>query len=545
MVGKVLAFTEDAVLPVSTVFDIIRELADGGVEKCDPQIITQVSSLNQLPLESSSMEVVIFLCRLIELPSEHLLREISRVLKPDGTVLLVFHSQSAAGATDKTSALERQLLLVGFLEAKVLQLKLNSASDGQFFTVKARKPSWKIGSSFSLKKSVKTLPKVQIDDDLDLIDEDSLLTDEDLKKPQLPLVGDCEVGSTRKACKNCTCGRAEAEQEVQKLGLIDDLLDNPQSACGSCGLGDAFRCSTCPYKGLPPFKLGEKDVDSPLRTGNRVLAILAVASRLIFLNDDSPCYYQFLSVEYLQLRDLSVNLPTYGRFSINASFFKNFDNSNTEVRLIASVPGYHMGTSLKMWGHMKLCTVLQDCTFDKEFRKSPLFSSLGSLDEKWMAELASSMSSGLSEDKTPLGLGEPLIVWPTVEDVRCSLEVRSNMKEGYVLFKLMKESRTYSGNVIPSPLKNAEKTLLKKYWAKWKARHTGHCWFLLASENLNKAAWGGLQKNNSQLMIRSYEEKCESSENSRERKTEMVTLNWERSLNTVSSSTKVIKLPVP
>lgn len=55
------------------------------------------------------------------------------------------------------------------------------------------------------------------------------------------------------------------------------------------------------------------------------------------------------------------------------------------------------------------------------------FSSLGSLDEKWMAEFASSVSSGYSEDKIPLGSGEPLIIWPSVEDVRCSLEVRISM----------------------------------------------------------------------------------------------------------------------
>ncbi|XP_077243520.1 tyrosyl-DNA phosphodiesterase-like protein isoform X4 [Tasmannia lanceolata] len=270
----------------------------------------------------------------------------------------------------------------------------------------------------------------------------------------------------------------------------------------------------------------------------------------------------------------SVNLPTIGHVVINASFFKKFDYSSAVVRLIASVPGYHNGPNLKKWGHMKLRAVLQDLAFAKEFQRSPLvyqFSSLGSLDEKWMSELTSSMSSGSSDDKTPLGLGKPLIIWPTVEDVRCSLE-------GYA-----------AGNAIPSPQKNVEKDFLKKYWARWKASHTGRCramphiktyaryndqnlasWFLLTSANLSKAAWGALQKNNSQLMIRSYEigvlflpstEKahgfqfsctensgpskviCESSQNV-EVQTKLATLCSKESSSTDSSS-KVIQLPVP
>ena len=50
--------------------------------------------------------------------------------------------------------------------------------------------------------------------------------------------------------------------------------------------------------------------------------------------------------------------------------FKLFDHF--QVRLIASVPGYHMGSNMKKWGHMKLRTVLQECVFDKEFQRSPL-----------------------------------------------------------------------------------------------------------------------------------------------------------------------------
>uniref|UniRef100_A0A2N9IGU1 Anamorsin homolog n=1 Tax=Fagus sylvatica TaxID=28930 RepID=A0A2N9IGU1_FAGSY len=248
MQGSVLAFTDDAVLPISAISTAVSELGIRGIERCDPQIITQASSLNQLSVESSSFEIVLCICRSAEFPSDRLFEEISRVLKPGGTILI--HKNSST-----TPALECKLLLAGFLEVEVL--KATISSEVQSFGVKAKKPSWKIGSSFAIKKTTKTLPKVQIDDDSDLIDEDSLLSEDDLKKPQLPMVDDCEVGSTRKACKNCVCGRAEAEQKVQ-LGLTTEQISNPQSACGSCGLGDAFRCSTCPYKGLPPFKLGEK-----------------------------------------------------------------------------------------------------------------------------------------------------------------------------------------------------------------------------------------------------------------------------------------------
>ncbi|KAI9075582.1 hypothetical protein K1719_042488 [Acacia pycnantha] len=254
----VLACTDDAILPVSAVFDSIGEIVNGGIEHPDPLVLTCASSLSKLPVESSSMDIVILIWQSLECPPDQLVQEILRVLKVGGSTLIRKPSQSALGSVDKMmSDLEHKLLLAGFSETQILQLKPTISSEIKPSGIKAKKPSWKIGSSFALKKAVKTPPKVQIDDDSDLIDEDNLLTEEDLKKPQLP-TGDCEVGSTRKACKNCTCGRAEAEEKVFKLGLTAEQIDNPQSACGSCGLGDAFRCSTCPYKGLPPFKLGEK-----------------------------------------------------------------------------------------------------------------------------------------------------------------------------------------------------------------------------------------------------------------------------------------------
>ncbi|KAJ8450491.1 hypothetical protein Cgig2_002176 [Carnegiea gigantea] len=243
-----LAITDDVILPLSSVSGSGRLFECAAVEQDNIVVITQAFSLNRLPLESSSLDIVVGICKSDEFLAAPLLSEIFRVTKPDGEILVSLTQDVHGLSSEKIrSSLERKLAIAGFLEPEGL-------SEMQSIRIKAKKPSWKIGSSFSLK----ALPKVQVNDDLDLIDEDTLLTEEDLKKRQLPLVGHCEVRTTRKACTNCTCGRADAEQKVKKLVSTMDQLNNPPSACGNRGLGDAFRCSTCPYKGLPPFKLGEK-----------------------------------------------------------------------------------------------------------------------------------------------------------------------------------------------------------------------------------------------------------------------------------------------
>ena len=117
------------------------------------------------------------------------------------------------------------------------------------------------------------------------IDAEALLTPADRQRPvACDPATPSSASRKKKACKGCTCGLAEAEKAEEeaeqaelasrlKVVLLDEdgvvevdaangvdkererlkkaaeSATKATSSCGSCYLGDAFRCSSCPYRG--------------------------------------------------------------------------------------------------------------------------------------------------------------------------------------------------------------------------------------------------------------------------------------------------------
>ncbi|KFP02681.1 anamorsin isoform X1 [Calypte anna] len=223
--------------------------------------------------------------------SAEVLAEIARILKPGGRVLLreLVVTESGKNSSIKTAAeLPTALTLSGLVKVKELQKEALTPEEAQsvqehlgyqgndllLVQIEGRKPNFEVGSSSQLRLSLGKKPsgpsgKASVDpsaaklwtlsandmndEEMDLLDSDELLDSEDLKKPDPSSLRapSCKEMGKKKACKNCTCGLAE-ELEQEKRS------SQPKSACGNCYLGDAFRCASCPYLGMPAFKPGEK-----------------------------------------------------------------------------------------------------------------------------------------------------------------------------------------------------------------------------------------------------------------------------------------------
>jgi hypothetical protein len=165
------------------------------------------------------------------------------LLKPDATVSIKVVGKESA---------DLQPVLTSFLLAGLSSASERREADGSRVLIATRKKTTAASAAAPLKKAPNAV-QISLDDgDEDMIDEDNLLSDDVLAPP--PAMGartatdDC---SGRKACDNCTCGRADAEAS-------DQPKTAPSSSCGKCHLGDAFRCASCPYLGKPAFKPGEE-----------------------------------------------------------------------------------------------------------------------------------------------------------------------------------------------------------------------------------------------------------------------------------------------
>ncbi|VDM19663.1 unnamed protein product [Wuchereria bancrofti] len=178
---------------------------------------------------------------------ERLLRSAFLLARPNSAVKVIVRN------VDEAKVL-REIKLAGFLRVMKVDNNVWEAYD-------CEKPNVSVGATVPLKlphsNKKSNVWNIKVMDD-DLIDEDTLLKEEDYAKPikesheeKLNFSGELKK---RRPCKNCTCGLAEMV-ESEKVAA---QLKTDKSSCGNCGLGDAFRCSTCPYWGLPPFKPGEE-----------------------------------------------------------------------------------------------------------------------------------------------------------------------------------------------------------------------------------------------------------------------------------------------
>ncbi|PIK48921.1 putative tyrosyl-DNA phosphodiesterase 1-like [Apostichopus japonicus] len=228
---------------------------------------------------------------------------------------------------------------------------------------------------------------------------------------------------------------------------------------------------------------------------------------------DSVTHFKRDLVEYLSMYK-SISLMRWKKHILQHDF------TSARVFLIASIPGRHTNDAKSKWGHMKVRKILSkqgpDSAMVRNWSAIGQFSSVGSLGAdqtkylcgEWLQSMLSSRGVSTQYASRDVSTKTLKLIFPTIDNVRTSLE-------GYK-----------AGASIPYNIQNARRQeYFHTFLHKWKASNRGRsrasphlksysllspdskkaAWFMVTSANMSKAAWGMLEKNSSQLMIRSYE----------------------------------------
>ncbi|KAL7515998.1 hypothetical protein ACHAWX_001056 [Stephanocyclus meneghinianus] len=271
--------------------------------------------------------------------------------------------------------------------------------------------------------------------------------------------------------------------------------------------------------------------------------------------DEDPQQFEEDLVTYIESYRYSIRYISDKDISL-VNLIRQYDYSSAYAVLIPSVPGKHSISKADNFGYLKLRKAIREtfcshCSHRASTKvrnannkpsaqqtRSPIicqFSSMGSLSSKWLNDFISAIDAHGShhvqakEKKSGISLENKVkIVWPTVEEIRNSIE-------GY-----------RGGGSVPATSKNVNKDFLLPLYHRWSTRGVSESdarhinadplgtskvvphiktfvqlsqpanddppvieWMCLTSHNLSKAAWGEIQNstgfNSKILFIRHWE----------------------------------------
>lgn len=218
--------------------------------KVNFQLSTQYLGEMSLLTPNSFDEAYLFV-----FPDDFTITTVLNVLKHGGKMLI----ETCIPTREAGQGLCSDLQMEGFMDTMVAK---DPVTGDRFLT--CCKPAWETGEVAPIKlvQKVKAAWKMGTDDlaEDDLVDEDELLDD----NLEITVGAGCGIDpitgkaiGKKKACKNCSCGLKEIEQEEKRTGQTFERVEvaaPTNSACGSCYKGDAFRCASCPFLGKPAFE---------------------------------------------------------------------------------------------------------------------------------------------------------------------------------------------------------------------------------------------------------------------------------------------------